>query len=240
MYKSILLMVAVLPAMASSIIVNGGFETNGGAGSSTFTGWTVTNESGSGGSWYVQTGTLSPLNGLPVPVPPEGSYAAMTDASGPSSQVLIQDFTVPLDATSVTLSFDYLLNNLGPDYVPGGDLDFNDSPNQQARVDILPSADGAFDTSSVLLNAYRTQSGDTLQPGAWETFSEDITSAVSPEGPTSFASRKSTIWGNSILVSTMCKSTSTPAAFRSLPRSLFRRRDWFSWASVFGGRSPNL
>ena len=168
--------------MASSIIVNGGFETNGGAGSSTFTGWTVTNESGSGGSWYVQTGTLSPLNGLPVPVPPEGSYAAMTDASGPSSQVLIQDFTVPLDATSVTLSFDYLLNNLGPDYVPGGDLDFNDSPNQQARVDILPSADGAFDTSSVLLNAYRTQSGDTLQPGAWETFSEDITSAVSPGG----------------------------------------------------------
>jgi hypothetical protein len=181
-YKSILLMVAVLPAMASSIIVNGGFETNGGAGSSTFTGWTVTNESGSGGSWYVQTGTLSPLNGLPVPVPPEGSYAAMTDASGPSSQVLIQDFTVPLDATSVTLSFDYFLNNLGPDYVPGGDLDFNDSPNQQARVDILPSADGAFDTSSVLLNAYGTQSGDTLQPGAWETFSEDITSAVSPGG----------------------------------------------------------
>ena len=171
-------MVLVWPAMASNIIVNGGFESNGGAASSTFTGWTVTNESGSGGSWYVQTGTASPLNALPVPAPPEGSFAAMTDASGPSSQVLIQGFTIPADATSVTLSFDYFLNNLGPDFVPGSDLDFNDSPNQQARVDILSSSAGAFDTAGVLLNAYQTQSGDTLQPGVWETFSEDITSTV--------------------------------------------------------------
>ena len=183
MYKSIFLIVLAWPAMATNIIVNGGFESNGGSGTSTFTGWTVTSEAGSGGSWYVQSGTASPLNGFPVPTPPEGSYAAMTDSMNPSSQVLIQDFTVPANATSVTLSFDYVLNNLGPDYVPEDDLNFTDpNSNQQARVDLLPSTAGAFDTNDVLLNVFQTQSGDTLQPGVYQPFSEDITSAVSGGG----------------------------------------------------------
>ncbi|MGP8243693.1 MAG: hypothetical protein ACLQVN_04140 [Bryobacteraceae bacterium] len=169
------------PAFSGNIILNGGFETNGGPGSSSFAGWTVVNESGSGGSWYVQTGTTSPTSGFPVSAPTEGNFAAMTDSSSPGSQVLIQAFTVPAGAVSVILSFDYFLNNLGPDYVPGSDLDFNDSPNQQASVDILSATAGAFDTT-VLLNVFQTQSGDPLQPGTYQTLTADITATVAAGG----------------------------------------------------------
>ena len=174
-------LVLSLPAYAGNVILNSGFETNGGSGSSTFAGWTVVNESGSGGSWYVQTGSTSPTSGLPVSLPTEGNFAAMTDSSSPGSQVLIQDFTIPVGAGPVFLSFDYFLNNLGPDYVPGSDLDFNNSSNQQARVDILSAAAGAFDTT-VLLNVFQTQSGDPLQPGAYQTLTANITSAVGAGG----------------------------------------------------------
>jgi hypothetical protein len=169
------------PAFSGNVIVNGGFETNGGAGSSTLSGWTVVTEAGSSGSWYAQTGVLSPTNDLPVSAPTEGSFAAMTDSSGPSSAVLIQDFTVPAGATSIILSFDYFLNNLGPDYLPAPDLDFNDFPNQQARVDILSAVAGAFDTT-VLMNVFQTQSGDPLQPGAYQTVTANLTSLLAAGG----------------------------------------------------------
>jgi hypothetical protein len=173
-----LLALAAAPAFSDSIILNGGFESNGGTGSSTFTDWTVVSEAGGGGSWYVQTGTTSPLNGFPVTSPTEGTYAAMTDAGGPSSQVLLQSFTVPVGAISISLSFDYFLNNLGPDYVPGTDLD---SPNQQARVDILTSGAGAFDVgASVVDTVFQTQSGDPLQPGAYQTLTVDLTGVLTP------------------------------------------------------------
>src|SRR5579872_5313015 len=70
-------------AHAGELLANGGFESNGGAGSGLFTGWTVATQAGSNGSWYAQTGTSSPLNGLPVAAPLEGTFAAMTDDSGP-------------------------------------------------------------------------------------------------------------------------------------------------------------
>jgi len=46
---------------------------------------------GSEGSFFSQSGSVSPINGDPVP-PPEGTKAAMTDAQGPGSHVLYQDF----------------------------------------------------------------------------------------------------------------------------------------------------
>ena len=45
---------------AAELVSNGGFETNGGAGSATFSNWTVVRENataGVDGNFYVQTGT---------------------------------------------------------------------------------------------------------------------------------------------------------------------------------------
>ena len=63
---------------ATPLILNGGFESG-------FSSWIRVNQVGSEGTFFLQTGTLSPLVGDPVPSPPEGVTAAMTDAAGPGS-----------------------------------------------------------------------------------------------------------------------------------------------------------
>jgi hypothetical protein len=184
MYKLTVLslLASAAPFLSGGAITNGGLESNGGAGTSIFTGWTVDTEAGGGGSWYVQTGTSSPISGFTVPLPTEGSFAAMTDSTGPGTQVLIQTFTVAPGVSSVTLSFDYYLNNLAQDFFPNSDIDYTDGyPNQQARVDILSAGAGDFD-SAVLLNVFQTQSGDPLQPGVYQTLTMDITSTVAAGG----------------------------------------------------------
>jgi hypothetical protein len=158
---------------ASELILNGSFEQNGGLGSSTFPGWAVTTTDGNtGGNWYVQTGTSSPIINLgPLPAPPAGSFAAMTDyglsQGGPAAMALTQSFTVS-GPGSATLSLDYfILNPYSPYVVPDpatlGDLT---QPNQQARVDILKGAAGSFDVSGsdILANVLQTPPGNPDDP----------------------------------------------------------------------------
>src|SRR5215467_6229434 len=77
---SMVCLVASGVANATPLILNGGFESG-------FTSWTRVNQLGSEGAFFLQTGTLSPVNGDPVPAPPSGVFAAMTDALGPGSHV---------------------------------------------------------------------------------------------------------------------------------------------------------
>ena len=77
--------------------------------------WTRADQLGSDGTFSLQAGTLSPVNGDPVPAPPGGTYAAMTDAQGPGSHVLYQDFVV--SASSATLSFDLFIGNRADAFV---------------------------------------------------------------------------------------------------------------------------
>src|SRR5688500_12281255 len=76
-----------IPAQAG-LIDNGGFESG-------FSSWTIVDQVGGDGTFSLQSGTLSLVNSFTVPPPPEGSTAAMTDAPGPGSHVLYQDFAVP-------------------------------------------------------------------------------------------------------------------------------------------------
>ncbi len=88
----------LLPAVASAdAVTNGGFETGD------FTGWQVQDESGSAGTWFVYSGTTAPLTGAPIPAPPEGNYAAISDEEDPTSTILYQDVTLPA-GTNATLS----------------------------------------------------------------------------------------------------------------------------------------
>jgi hypothetical protein len=173
----ILLLVSFSPGSvrAASLILNGGFESG-------FTNWNVADETGGATSgWLIQTGTMSPLNMISVPAPPQGSQAAMTDAGGAGSHALYQSFTVASGST-VTLAFDLFVGNQAGFFTPSPEsLDFNVIPNQQARVDILSgttSTANAFTLSSVVDNVL-DPSVSTL---TYTHYSFNITNAVGAGG----------------------------------------------------------
>ncbi|MGZ8184611.1 MAG: MYXO-CTERM sorting domain-containing protein [Methylobacter sp.] len=155
--KILLLMTAMTGIFSTqaqaNLINNGGFELG-------LAGWTTADQAGSAGTFSVQTGTSSPVNGFPVPAPPEGSIATMTDSEGPGSHVLYQDFVVPFSVGGASIAFSLFLNNGAGDFYNPGHLDF-DSPNlnQQARVDIMSTAVDPFSVT-VLQNLFQTNPGD--------------------------------------------------------------------------------
>ena len=160
--------VACLPAQAA-VIVNGGFETG-------FAGWTRSDQIGSEGTFALQTGTTSPVTASPVPAPPQGAFAAMTDAEGPGSHVLYQDFFVAAPVLSGTLSFSLFVQNQATAFSSPNTLDFaSPALNQQARVDILTAGSDPFSVApgDVLQNLFRTMPGDPLVSG-YNTLSFDI------------------------------------------------------------------
>jgi hypothetical protein len=63
-------------ANAVQLIGNGGFETG-------LTGWAVTSSVGSGGSWFPDTTTSTPLTGNPTVGPFSGTGYAVTDQFAP-------------------------------------------------------------------------------------------------------------------------------------------------------------
>ena len=178
---------AACPAGAVNLISNGGFETNGGAGFSIFSNWTTaTQDTAGGGGFWAETGGNSPVNGFTVAGPTQGSFAAMTDDSGPSSSVLLQMFTVPVNAASVHLSFDYflLIPDSSPFILPSPQtLDYTANGNEQARVDILSGTAGQFDVGAAdLLTVLQTNPTDPNQYAAYASVSTDITASITPGG----------------------------------------------------------
>jgi len=151
-----------LDALAlSTRVVNGGFERNGGVGSSDFAGWTTVNftDTVNFGGWLVQAGTASPLVGFIAFVPPAGEFAAMTDQFGPGTHILYQDVKVPSGRS--TLSFRVSLFNQAGVYVTPNTLKADRVANQQFRMDImgpLSKVDGLG--NGVLRMVYRTEAGD--------------------------------------------------------------------------------
>ncbi len=166
-------------AAPTELITNGGFETGD------FTGWTVTNLAGGSGSWFVDTlGTTTPQSGQPTLAGGGGgTFYAVSDQSGPGTHALIQPFTVPWPVLSATLSFDMFVNdwNAGPIINPAG-LNHTAIPNQHARVDILTTAAGAFDTGAgVLANYYLGVDGGP-DPHAFTHYVFDVTGIVGAGG----------------------------------------------------------
>src|SRR5262249_47167044 len=71
------------PKGKPSPLANGSFELNGGVSTNQLTDWTVVDNSVFLGSWWVQQGSGSPLNGFTVGSPTDGNFAAMSDQVGP-------------------------------------------------------------------------------------------------------------------------------------------------------------
>lgn len=162
----------VRPASAVELVTNGGFESG-------ITGWTVLDQPGGSGAWFLQTGTGSPVNLFSVPAPPEGAMAAMTDQSGPGSHVLYQDFVVPSDVLSATLSFQAFVLNSATAYVSPDSLDYTVGSNQQARVDIIKTTADPFSVlpADVLQNVFQTLPGDPFTSG-YSLESADLTALL--------------------------------------------------------------
>jgi hypothetical protein len=168
-WSGIFLAAVMAGGSASAQIVNGDFEAG-------LSGWTVVDQVGSDGSFFVQTGTASPVNAVPVPAPPQGAQAAMSDAQGPGSHVLYQDFTVPADTAFASLSFMAYVRSEA-DFVTPDHLDFaRPDLNQQVRVDLLLPMEDAFSTS-VLQNLFLTRPGDPLESG-YALHESDISSVL--------------------------------------------------------------
>jgi hypothetical protein len=177
---------AAPPARADiELINNGGFEAG-------FASWIHQDFLASEGTFFLQTGTTSPVNGDPVPAPPGGTTAAMTDAQGPGSHVLYQDFVVPAGVNSATLQFSLFIGNRAtnptaptqPLFASPATLDWTTPAlNQQARVDILRSGTDPFSVApaDVLQNAFQTNPGNTFGPG-YATFTADVTSLLAARG----------------------------------------------------------
>lgn len=171
----ILLACALSAPLHAQLITNGGFESG-------LAGWTRADQLGSDGTFTSQSGTTSPVNAFPVSPPPEGVAAAMTDAEGPGSHVLYQDFVVPTGGGPYALAFALFVRNAegaGNFYVPGAltTLDFaTPALNQQARVDILTTVADPFSVApaDVLLNLFGTLPGDPLISG-YTQHSVDVT-----------------------------------------------------------------
>ncbi len=158
-------------AQAQQLITNGGFEAG-------FANWTRADQIGSESTWLIQTGTTTPVNAFTVPAPTAGTNAAMTDAMGPGTHVLYQDFTVPLTMSVATFQFDLYINNHASAFFSPGSLDFSTPTlNQQFRVDIISTSADPFSVSvaDVLMNLYQTAVGDPLVSG-YTTITRDLTS----------------------------------------------------------------
>ena len=156
-------MLAVPRLSTAATIINGGLE------SGTFAGWTVVDQPGGSGGWYVYTGTTSPQSGFPIAAPPEGTFAAVSDQFGPGSHVLYQD--VPLEpGFNHTLSFIIYYENRARVFASPPTLDYAVFPNQQYRVDVVKPSSPVTSVlpGDVLAAVFQTQVGDpfSLAPTA--------------------------------------------------------------------------
>jgi hypothetical protein len=168
---AVMILTIAAPAGATSFVLNGGFEAG-------LAGWTRADQLGSEGTFFLQSGVLSPVVADPVPAPPGGLFAAMSDAAGPGSHVLYQDFVAAAETAS--LQFDLFIGNRADRFATPASLDFSTPAlNQQARVDILRAGADRFSVApaDILMNVFQTQVGDPLVSG-YTTIAVDLSALL--------------------------------------------------------------
>ena len=156
-------LLCLVPASAgAATVVNGDFEQG------SLNGWTTdTTGAPAMNNWFAYTGASSPITGTPITAPPQGSFAAVTEQSGPGRQTMYQD--VALEAESRhTLSLFVYYQTVAAIASPESLDPTNPPPNQQYRIDVVrPEASlTSLSPDDILLTVFRTVTGDpsTLAP----------------------------------------------------------------------------
>jgi hypothetical protein len=108
----------------------------------------------------------------------------MTDALGPGTHVLFQDFVVPtaLKPTDSMIQFDLFIGNRATFFAAPNppSLDFSlNAFNQQVRVDLMKGGTNAFSVApaDVVQNLYQSNPGDALVTG-YRTIDVGVRSAL--------------------------------------------------------------
>jgi hypothetical protein len=104
-------------AHATQLYTNGGFETNGGTGSTSFTSWLTGGTVNSDDNFYADSSVddTTPLNQNSTVGPFAGTWYAVSDMSGlqdPESSYIIQQVTIPVGTASVAFSGEMFVNDL--------------------------------------------------------------------------------------------------------------------------------
>jgi len=144
----------VFSLQGTPLVVNGDFETGD------FTGWTTASQTAAG-SWVVYSGTKAPISGNTISPHPQGLYAAVADQNNIASMILYQNIQLP-PGKRYLLSFEYFYTNFAKFHSPTT-LSCKQTPNQQARVDILSSTVSdpySVAKSDVLANVFNTDADD--------------------------------------------------------------------------------
>ncbi|MBC8140392.1 MAG: hypothetical protein H7Y38_02995, partial [Armatimonadetes bacterium] len=185
------------PASAIELLTNGNFETDPGSGFAP--GWTRFEQTGSVGQFYLDTpgSTVFSANELGTPQTTEGGarYAVSVAAnatgtqSGAGAHSLSQSFSLPGNATSVTLRYQFFAQNYrqlgtaggeaGLDYTRGTPDGNGGFINMHARVDIL--RDGALPLSTNASDIIRTVEAPfsrAANGSVWEVKQLDVTSGL--------------------------------------------------------------
>jgi hypothetical protein len=185
--------------LVSLFILGGGFKiakadpqllTNGNFETGDFTGWGTASETGSTGAFLISSPeSSSPISGSPTPSNPSGgSFYAVSDEGDVSSSVLYQSFVVPANTPKLTLTFQMFIDNYNVATEAAPDLDYNDNPNQQVRVDILnstfdPSTDAfSVDPSEVVQDLFTSGTDAEGNPNPYETYTFDLSNLTSSPG----------------------------------------------------------
>ncbi len=149
---------------AAATVVNGDFE----AGN--LSGWHVHQATGVG-DWYPYAGTEPPIGGkqltAPVPAPPQGAFAAITDEANPDTVILYQDIDLRAGYDHRLSLFAYYSSQEPlalptPDTLSVDDEVLGSQANQQYRIDVMkPSAPlESVDPADILRTLFRTRPGD--------------------------------------------------------------------------------
>jgi len=121
-------------ATASTIVINGGFETGD------FTGWN------SSVGFVINSGVVTPLSGDAPAAPFDGTFSVISPQSPASTSVLYQDIILPTNAGVITLSWDDRIRNFNPDF----------ETNQQFRVEVRDIFDNRLALLHTLLRELST------------------------------------------------------------------------------------
>jgi hypothetical protein len=164
---------------ADELLINGGFETGD------LTGWTTAVRSGSAvpGTFFVMSGSATPVSGLPTVGQARGEFYAVSDSEGAGTRSLLQAFTVPAAGSAVFLSFDLFVNNWAEmTVINSGGLDHTNAPNQHARVDILSTSAMPFDIGADALRNFYLGADLGFPPNPYRHYGFDITDLVGGGG----------------------------------------------------------
>jgi hypothetical protein len=169
----------LVPASAgAATVVNGDFETG------SLSGWQTQSAGPSYNSWFAYSGTTSLISLHPIPSPPQGNFAAITDQNDPAGDIMYQDVTLePYYTHQLTMTLYY--KSYDPISIPSPDtLNWSggpsestlEQPNQQYRVDVMkPTAPvNSLNPSDILATVFATKAGDPETMGPTQ-FSLNLT-----------------------------------------------------------------